>query len=52
MNDLAYAIKQCRIVNCADDTNIVATKTFVLFKTTLLVISILRMLLHGLFKLA
>ena len=22
MNDLPYAIKQCRIVNCADDTNI------------------------------
>ena len=51
MNDLAYGIKQCRIVNYADDTNIhCSNKMFVLSKTTL--ISILRMLLHGLFKMA
>ena len=42
MNDLAYTIRQCRIANYTDDTNIhiVLTKMFLLSKTTL--ISILR----------
>ena len=52
MNDLAYAIKQCRteFIMQMIQTSIVPAKMFVLSKTTL--VSILRMLLHGLFKMA
>ena len=51
MNDQAHVIRQCRIVNYADDTNIhCSNKDGRDVQNNL--ISILRMLLHGLFKMA